>query len=581
MMKNKQLIALYLSLFFLIIVSILSVYNSTDNIFAIIASICAILIPGLYSAIPLFEDFRLRKNMAKNRLSENTFTDREEDIKHILNKLSITEHIIEICGDGHTCGKSWIAKRIVDLINHPKDFKNIKNNLPYKRAYYIDCEHNSKQMLEDFFESTIITSKVVIIFDNVVDLNYLISKQAIYHFQLIYILKEPNDNYFFKYNVSKFDEGNVNELQNKIKGNFPGIEDITENEIHILYKITNGNIGKIHSILSKQTSVQWIKDIASYNRTEYDNQLDGIELLLFTGAYEDAEKELQKFVLSNEKFFSENDDLYYKYMLINADCQHLLNNYEKALSLLSIIERPPYCHNNHRNELEIKKAHYFKHLWKCNDALTVLFRIKRTSFTAKVDSLGILLAKYFINDLYVPYSQNTSLEEFCKTYLDVQNCQVELHDSQDVLKHKRNGAIYDYYTNKPKNAAKLLEKATEVIDIYQSQNNRLLANAYFIRGELNRVYGNYEASIHDYSHCLAVTNDNNIVIQTQLIVYYLTKCKNLTLDFELLSQNSIIELCRHNKYATIVYHKINSIILKDKGSEELIKQFDKRIMPIL
>ena len=47
-----------------------------------------------------------------------------------------------------------------------------------------------------------------------------------------------------------------------------------QNEIHILYKITNGNIGKIHAILSKQSSVQWVKDIATRNRTEYDEILD-------------------------------------------------------------------------------------------------------------------------------------------------------------------------------------------------------------------------------------------------------------------------------------------------------------------
>lgn len=568
-------------MFVLIVLSILSACNGKNNVFAIIASVFAILIPSVYSAIPLWENYRLKRNMSKNRLSENTFTDREGDVNHIIQMLSTTEHIIEICGDSQTCGKSWIAKKVVDLINHPEDFKRKKSKLPYKFAYYLDCEKNTEQMLEEFFGNNFINSKVVLIFDNVVNMNYIISKQSIYHFQLIYILKEPSNNYFFKYNVSKFEESNVNELQKKIKGNFPGIENITENEIHILYKITGGNIGKIHAILSKQSSVQWIKDIASYNRTEYDDQLDSIKLLLFTGLYEDAEKELQKFASVNDSFFNENNDLYYKYMLINADCQHLLNNYEKAIALLSVIENSPYCHNNFNNELELKKAHYFKHLWKSDDALMVLYKIRINSFTAKVDCLGILLAKYFINDLHVPYSQNNSLEEFCKIYLDAQTCQWGQQDSNDILKHRRNGAIYDYYINKPQNADILLKKATEVIDIYKSQNNRLLANAYFIRGEIGRIYGNYDTCIKDYARCLTVTNDNNILIQTQLMVYYLVKCKKLTLDFELLPQNSIIELCRHNKYATIVYNKINSIILNDMGSDNIVKQFDERIMPIL
>ena len=580
-MKNKQWLILIISIIILLVVSIISVMNDTNNGWAILTSVLVILIPIFYSVIPLWEKYKLKIYSSKNRLSENTFTDRKEDLNKIIEMLSASEHIIEICGDSQTCGKTWFAKRIVDWINHPEDFNKKKFKFPYAYAYYVDCEKNTEQMMEEFFENKFINSKVVLIFDNVINLNYIISKQSIYHFQLIYILKEPNNNYFFKYNISKFEECNVGELQKKIKNNFPGIENISENEIHILYKITNGNIGKIHAILSKQSSVQWIKDIATHNRTEYDDILDNIKLLLFTGAYKDAEKELQNFASSNESFFHENNDLYYKYMLINADCQHLLNNYEKALALLSIIENPPYCYINHENELELKKAHYFKHLWKCNNSLEVLFKIKTKSFAAKVDCLGILLAKYFINDLHVPYSQNNSLEEFCAIYLDAQNCQLDLQDQNCALTHRRNSAIYEYYINKPKTTEILIEKATEIIDIYKSQNNRLLANAYFIRGEIHRIYGNYNACTQDYTRCLSVTDDNNILIQTHLMIYYLVKCKKINLDFELMSHNRIIELTHHNNYASILYNRINSIILNDIGSNDIIKQFDERIMPIL
>ena len=38
-------------------------------------------------------------------------------------QLLIKEHIIEISGDSEACGKTWIAKKIFDCINHPKDYK--------------------------------------------------------------------------------------------------------------------------------------------------------------------------------------------------------------------------------------------------------------------------------------------------------------------------------------------------------------------------------------------------------------------------------------------------------------------------
>lgn len=564
----------------LFIITIISGCMDKKSILMVVLSTIVVLVPAIYSVIPIIGDYRLKRNRGKNRLSQNTFTDRVDDLNHIIEKLLIKEHIIEISGDSEACGKTWIAKKIFDCINHPKDYKK-RYKFPYKVAYYIDLDEYSTPKLESFFEETFINSKVVLIFDNVDDIGYILSKQSIYHFQLIYILKKPSENNFFKHKVSRFHEENIKELQEKIKYNFPGIENITEQEVHIMYKLTNGNIGKIHSVLSKQNSVKWLKDIAAHNRTEYDEELDRIKLSLLIGRYEIAKRELEEFATNNQVYFPENNDLHYKYMLIKADCEHLLNNYEAALAQLSIIESEPYCLHNKNKEIELCKAHYYKHLWKCNEALEVLYSIRTHSFSAKVDSLGILLAKYFINDLYVPHSELTSLEEFFRLYIDAENSGINTQDQANVLKHKRSSAIFLLYKDRPQNPDELIKIISDVIDTYKSQNNRLLANAYFIRGELNRVYERYEDAIRNYNCCLSVTHDNNIIIQTNLIVYYLVKCKKQELDFELLSKEKIIELCEHNVYARKVYHRINSIYLDDPSSNELRNCFDTRVMPIL
>ena len=138
-MKNKQWLILIISIIILLVVSIISVMNDTNNGWAILTSVLVILIPIFYSVIPLWEKYKLKIYSSKNRLSENTFTDRKEDLNKIIEMLSASEHIIEICGDSQTCGKTWFAKRIVDWINHPEDFNKKKFKFPYAYAYYVDC----------------------------------------------------------------------------------------------------------------------------------------------------------------------------------------------------------------------------------------------------------------------------------------------------------------------------------------------------------------------------------------------------------------------------------------------------------
>lgn len=581
-MKNlkQQGILLYSSILILFVTTIISNINKGTNPIIIVVSVIAAFMSSIYSIISHVENYLIRKNRAKGRLSSITFTDREEDVEHILQKLLTTEHIIEICGNGKQCGKSWIAMKIVDYINHPEEYPDKKIKFPYKAAYYIDFNQDSIEKIESFFDNNIINFKTVIIFDHVNDIDYILLKQSVYHFQLIYILQDNFDYNFFKYSVSIFQESKINELQSNIRKNYFGIDNLTEPEIRTLYTLTAGNIGKIHSLLSSQKCVKWIKDITLGIRTDYDEELCKIKMELLIGEYQSAQRKLQQFETINNLHFPNNNAMYYNYILIKADCEHLLNHYENALQLLSIIEADPYRSNNKNYELELYKAHYYKHLWKCNEALEMLHNIYSLTYSAKVDALGILVAKYFINDLFVPYSNSTSLMEFLDVYNNAYN-NINIATAQDALKCKRCTAIYLYYTDSQPSLEELVLKITEVIDKYKSEHDRLLANAYFIRGEIYRLYGQYDRAMADYKRTTSITLDNNIIVQTNLMVFYLVHCKKIKAEFNALSENEIINLCAKNNYAQIVWRRINSVCLNDPTKQAIINCFDSRIMPIL
>lgn len=121
----------------------------------------------------------------------------------------------------------------------------------------------------------------------------------------------------------------------------------------------------------------------------------------------------------------------------------------------------------------------------------------------------------------------------------------------------------------------------EVIKIYESENNRLRANAYFVKAEIYRLYKKYENAVTEYKRCLDTTFDDNIKLQTNLMVYYLVKIKKIELDFELMPENALSELSKNNKYSRIVRHRIRNIELGDSNAVQIQEQIDSRIMPIL
>lgn len=173
-------------------------------------------------------------------------------------------------------------------------------------------------------------------------------------------------------------------------------------EIETLYDLTSGNIGKIHFLLERQEYVQWIKQITYNLQTQYDKQLNGIQLLLFKGQYILAKKSLSDFEIQYKLVLQNNNDIYFKYILMKSDCEHLLNNYQDALIILMPLKQLTFRKYNINNKVETLEAHYYKHLWKCDISLTILQKIQPFNIRGLTDSLGILVAKYFVDDMVVP-----------------------------------------------------------------------------------------------------------------------------------------------------------------------------------
>lgn len=576
---------LFLYVISLLVVASISIITNIQNHYDIKSSILIMLItiiPAIYSLIPLINDLRLFLNRNKNRLTNETFTDREKDLEHIIAILSSKDQRIEIKGKEENCGKTWLAMRLCDYINNSKDesFNLPKIKLSYKRAFYFDMQNYTTEELDNFFDANIITPKDVIIFDHVKEIEKLISKQKCYHFQMVYVMKYPAEIDFSSHYISKFNSENMEKLHNKIRNTYPSLDELTKNEFDKLFELTNGNIGRISGVLSEQRSIKWLRDITNGSKTEYDIELDKIQIELFVGHYKAAEEMLEKFDSEYNNARKKIMDINYKYMLILSDCKHLLNNYIDALSILSIIEVKEYSIYNRNYEIELHKAHYCKHLWCCDEALNILRNIKDVSYSAIVDSLGILAAKYFINDLHVDCTDKNSIDVYKDYYICAENS-ILAHNQADTYKLMRNKAVYEYYTHNDVNLTELISHTNNIINLYSAENNRLLANAYFIQGEIYRLYKEYNKAINSYKKCLGITHDNNIIIQVNLMVYYLKIVKKITLDFNIIDDEKIIKLCECNNYADKIYSRIKCIELNDSNAKEITNCFDSRIMPIL
>ena len=239
---------------FLVIIATVVGFKAYNNMWVGLLSAFVVVIPSVYSLMPLIMEQRKLKRLRKNKLTESIFTDREEDLEDIIRILNIKEHCVQIAGDEEQCGKSWMAKRLCDYINNQKDpgFKNIKLKCSYVTADYLDMDSYTEKELDAYFKDNIVTNKTVLIFDHVDNFKAILSKQRQFHFQMIYILKDSINPSLTMHTMSAFSKKHIEELQCKIKEYYPGISTLTQNEVDTLFQLTDGNIGRITALLSEQ-----------------------------------------------------------------------------------------------------------------------------------------------------------------------------------------------------------------------------------------------------------------------------------------------------------------------------------------
>lgn len=588
MRKNKKFYTLFWCLpiilgLLLIFMSIFSTYQS-NNVLKIVAGVLLMIIPYIYTVLPVVKEYYKDNNNLQNRLSQNTFTDRQNDLQNLLDLLNKNQ-IIQLTGNDSQCGKSWLAYKLIDYINHPKDaeFKQYRPlKRKFKNVYYIDMKQKTDAEINSFFEDNIVTNKTLIIADHITKNDFFFSKQDIYGFSLLFITPSKIETKGTVYYISKFERDNVPALQENINRNYSNIEKLSRQEIEALYDLTFGNIGKIHFLLERQEYVVWIKQLANNLQTVYDNELNDIQFELFKGEYSLAKKALDDFGRRYKRELPNNNDLYFKFFIMKSDCEHLLNNYQNALDILMPLKKKELGCYNINNKVDILEAHYYKHLWQCDKALIILQAIQAFNICGLTDSLGILVAKYFVDDLTVPNTKLNSLAVFLKTFEMCKESSLKKSD-RELSKIMRNESIYLYYKEKY-TRKEILEPINSVIEKYQKENNRLLANAYFVRAEINRLFRKYKDTLLDYNRCLTQTEDNNIKIQVNIMKYYLATIKNVTIfkSDSHLAKEQISELCKNkNKYGTLLVRRINSIELEDPNKEQIIDSFEHRIMTIL
>lgn len=188
---KKDKFYVYLPMILGIVLIILSILNSfeNNNVWGIIGGVLLIIIPYVYTSIPIIYERYKENNSLKNRLSENTFTDRQTDLQNLISLLH-NHKIIQLTGNERQCGKSWLALKLIDCINHPNDVDFIHHHSLkklFKRIYYIDMKQKSDSDINYFFENNIVTNKTLIIIDHIKKVDYIFSKQEAYNFSLIFI----------------------------------------------------------------------------------------------------------------------------------------------------------------------------------------------------------------------------------------------------------------------------------------------------------------------------------------------------------------------------------------------------------
>ncbi|MFI3326439.1 MAG: hypothetical protein R3Y35_09735 [Clostridia bacterium] len=562
---------LFYAMLFLIcsIAALYTALNYDEIIIYTVLGWSVIMIPTTVSIIPLVDEEIKKSKTEKTILSDSTFTDRREDIEKIFDTLKLNNSI-QLLGSEHGCGKSWLVKKICDLVTNKRNLRRYigkKIQTTIKKSIFIS-KINDENQLHHLFSDNNLNKKTLIVFDNIPKKYMKLVKSYQYKigFKLIYILEDMEVTDICTYSVGKFEEEHLSLLQDKIIKIYPLVNRLSEDELKIVYSLTDGNIFKISEILSRAECVNWVKTIAANQTVEYILELRKIEVTLFTGKYHDANIELKDFKEKYKNSIHINNDLFFRYTIIKSECEHLLNSYRSACDIIKTLD--PSDERNEKFIIERQLAHYLKHLWKPTEALEILHKISVNYELAILDTFGIYLANAFISEV-----DTISVQKFLELFSQV--------SETDNSKYMRYEIYYGFYNND--DVTKLLAMSDKLIETYKKENNRLLANAFVLRGEIFRISKKYNLALRDYEQSLTITNDKNIKTQVYLITYYIDHVKKAKVKkrFNNLTTIELADLCQNNKYSERLFSQINSILLGDDNSIIIQYNMDTRIMPIL
>ncbi len=102
---------------FLAIIATVVGFKEYNNMWVGLLSAFVVVIPSVYSLMPLIMEQRKLKRLRKNKLTESIFTDREEDLEDIIRILNIKEHCVQIAGMRSNVERvGWLKDCVIILI---------------------------------------------------------------------------------------------------------------------------------------------------------------------------------------------------------------------------------------------------------------------------------------------------------------------------------------------------------------------------------------------------------------------------------------------------------------------------------
>ena len=541
------------------------------------------------------------ENKIRKKLEIYAFTDRETELGAVCEILKqwaeeyLTKPICILC-DTNATGRTYFLLKIWHTVISKSDFnKNLKSGkINYKtwrkikKIVYIDCLDNSEETKKLIDKINYRTHKKnhIYIFDN---LNDNIYDTVIKKFNLMKFIyscdstsKEIKDLNCEPVSLSRFQKNDVMLYHKKIN-NF-GLNLKPENFNKIM-DFTQGNIKQISKIFDTRKNINAFLALETSN-DEFKKILTDVEFKLLIGDYGDALVELDK---NKEKFLNTYIKYLFNYRLLRANCLHLLNRYEDAILELSILMNnflqtenfedveidEVYKSFNKDHIVDIRLAHYEKHMGNFVNALHLLEKIKTVQ--AKLDMLGIYAADYFLNE--------QSYSEFINTYEELQG-KIKSMSEEQLNKFYRYSPVY-FYLKEGKIFHNDLDKC---INYYEKTKDHLIANALFMKAELFRLNNSLKNATKLYQQCLEYAysfKDENLKLQVSLMINYLITTRKIKFNQKENTPNlSIVQIKNIALKYKMDYNYncacyFNSVNLSDTEWRSKTKKIDHRIFIIL